>query len=891
MKRTLLSVVAILLLCLSLIVAVEQYDQSRQTQVVAEETGRALRPYVERLQGRLDELVRENRALARVFEASTDWTEKALEDIAADTLTRQPRALSVVASRQLKVVFVYPAKGNETLIGLDYGLSPDFMGSINRAIATGYTVIDAPARLRQNWRTGFIARTPIFLPDGEFAGQVSMAIDLDDLLSEVGLLDPSLPFTPVMVRRIDGKPETLVFGSNESLQRSTVGIPIDLLDGNWAVRAEPKQLANDGVERSRWIRLIGGVVTFMLLWLVLRQGGLLGNKQVVANSGRIGLRVVMWLFVFIPTLFLVGGAGWFAYRTSSDVAKRMELQQASELSELLRDKVVAFFDVPRQVDTFNAELFRQGLLHPGRPDEMVGAFLAQFRQQPLLTFLSMGNADGEYFGVSRPPLGDDKTLRVIRATIAEGRTMRLFRVDDVNRPAGLISVGTSRYDARERPWFQAAVAANSLKWYSPYRYAVNDTEGRYDALGIGMSAPLYDSEQRFIGVMTADVALSQLGDFLKAELSKFDGIGFISEADGNLLATSSAEPIFRLDGANTQRIRIDQSDNPSIRIAGAVIQEAGTLAGNRAMRANDQRFALEWQSIQLPDGPTLTIALALPESRFSDPVRQAFQDIAYLIVVLLVLGWVTALLLANWFSQPLLLLEQWARRLGAREWGAQPPAANPIREIASLSGTLDSMAKQLQQNTEELERRVVERTEALEAANRRLAALSATDGLTGIANRRRFDEVAAAEWARSARSGAPLALLLLDVDQFKLFNDHYGHPAGDEALKQVANTLRENTRRPGDLAARYGGEEFVVIAADTAPDAALVIAESIRAGVEALGQLHAHSSHGVLTVSIGVAVATPGSPTNLEALLTMVDAALYKAKHLGRNRVEMAEPH
>jgi len=180
--------------------------------------------------------------------------------------------------------------------------------------------------------------------------------------------------------------------------------------------------------------------------------------------------------------------------------------------------------------------------------------------------------------------------------------------------------------------------------------------------------------------------------------------------------------------------------------------------------------------------------------------------------------------------------------------------------------------------------------EAAEAANLKLAELSVTDGLTGIANRRRFDEIAAVEWARSVRTGNPLALLLLDVDQFKAFNDNYGHPAGDEVLKHVAKVLRENARRPSDFIARYGGEEFVVIATDTTADAALTMAESIRAGIEALALTHEFSVCGALTVSIGVAVATSGSHTTLECLIEMADTAMYKAKKAGRNCVEMAEP-
>lgn len=178
----------------------------------------------------------------------------------------------------------------------------------------------------------------------------------------------------------------------------------------------------------------------------------------------------------------------------------------------------------------------------------------------------------------------------------------------------------------------------------------------------------------------------------------------------------------------------------------------------------------------------------------------------------------------------------------------------------------------------------------LQFANQKLAEVSATDGLTGIANRRRYDEMAKMEWARSVRSGQSLALLLIDVDQFKAYNDNYGHQAGDEALKDVANVLRDHARRPSDLAARYGGEEFVVMITETTAEAAKLIADSIREGVEALGLKHRYSCHGILTVSIGVAVSGSLSTDNLEALLKVADNALYAAKTAGRNRIEIAQP-
>ncbi len=182
-------------------------------------------------------------------------------------------------------------------------------------------------------------------------------------------------------------------------------------------------------------------------------------------------------------------------------------------------------------------------------------------------------------------------------------------------------------------------------------------------------------------------------------------------------------------------------------------------------------------------------------------------------------------------------------------------------------------------------RGVADRTAQLEEANRQLAALSLTDGLTGLANRRHFDQLFAEEWFRARRSGLPMALLMADVDHFKNFNDRYGHQAGDECLKSVARVLQTSAQRAGDLAARYGGEEFALILPGTDAAAAQRLAESVRAAIEALAIPHESSPAGMVTVSIGVAAMAADTGQIGEHLLHSADKALYQAKHDGRNRV------
>lgn len=186
----------------------------------------------------------------------------------------------------------------------------------------------------------------------------------------------------------------------------------------------------------------------------------------------------------------------------------------------------------------------------------------------------------------------------------------------------------------------------------------------------------------------------------------------------------------------------------------------------------------------------------------------------------------------------------------------------------------------------EMERLVAQRTEELRQANEHLSRLSFVDALTGLANRRRFDEAIADEWRRARRHQTPLSILFADVDSFKAYNDVLGHPVGDRCLAAVASVFPGVAGRAGDLAARYGGEEFVVLLASTDHAAALEVAESLRAACEALAIPHPASPTGpVITLSLGVASCIPSDDHSVESLLAQADAALYRAKQDGRNRV------
>ena len=194
----------------------------------------------------------------------------------------------------------------------------------------------------------------------------------------------------------------------------------------------------------------------------------------------------------------------------------------------------------------------------------------------------------------------------------------------------------------------------------------------------------------------------------------------------------------------------------------------------------------------------------------------------------------------------------------------------------------------------ELLRLVDERTRELREANERLLRLSSRDALTGVANRRHLEKMLALEWRRSTRMKTPIALLMIDIDGFKRYNDTFGHQAGDGCLIRVAAELDYAAQRAADMAARYGGEEFVMTMPGTDLEGAAEVAERLRAVIEGLGIEREPGSavqgdaRAVVTVSIGVASGVPGDVDSPAELLHAADQALYEAKRAGGNRVKIA---
>ncbi|MFZ2542147.1 MAG: diguanylate cyclase [Gallionella sp.] len=198
--------------------------------------------------------------------------------------------------------------------------------------------------------------------------------------------------------------------------------------------------------------------------------------------------------------------------------------------------------------------------------------------------------------------------------------------------------------------------------------------------------------------------------------------------------------------------------------------------------------------------------------------------------------------------------------------------------LVQMQRALATMTEQLNQTNEQLY-----------LSNQELQQVSVTDGLTGISNRRLFDEYLKREWRRCARIQKPLSIVMLDMDYFKKYNDRYGHPAGDECLKAAAKVIANAVPRASDLAARYGGEEFVLILGETDEEGARWVANRIRQQVVRLKVVNEESPHHYATVSCGISTVLPSDDMSADKLVKSADNALYLAKEQGRNTVAYLE--
>jgi diguanylate cyclase (GGDEF)-like protein len=424
-------------------------------------------------------------------------------------------------------------------------------------------------------------------------------------------------------------------------------------------------------------------------------------------------------------------------------------------------------------------------------------------------------------------------------------------IGDNGRVACSTAPKTVGLDVTDRPYFQQALQAKS---FIVSAEAVGRARG---TVGMIAAVPVRGEDGSVTGVITAGFELQWI-DRIADEVARRRGaMMLIVDQSGIVLAAEPGED-------NWLRKKLDAPD---------LLHEMNAREDGLAAVLGPDGVRRSFGFIRLPSSSAF-LAIGLDEAEMLRRVDREMR-LAYLQFALI--G--AFVLLGVWFGgehtivRPLRALARMAAHVGHGNLAARTTHRPWAAEFAPLANALDAMAQQL-----------TAREEELEVATAHLDQLTRLDSLSGLTNRRGFDARLDAAWELSAQSGAPLALVMIDVDHFKAFNDRYGHVAGDMCLRTVAEAIA-GAAGDATVVARYGGEEFALLFGRTTLDRALDIAERLRATIESLGLTHQASPLGHVTASVGVAAlaAAPGESSAM--LIEAADAALYGAKRRGRNTV------
>ncbi len=462
-------------------------------------------------------------------------------------------------------------------------------------------------------------------------------------------------------------------------------------------------------------------------------------------------------------------------------------------------------------------------------------------------YIYYGNRNGQFVGVNRL---DESSVEVrIKTDVKDAR--QFFHVSAANTVRKLIKAETTIYDPRQRPWYKQASDLRRQTWAPAYLdFSTGD-------LVTTRSVPVLDANQEIEGVLSTDVPLKNLSEFVSHLTLPQGGIALIIESNGNLIATSSGEPLYKGDGSNKRRINIAESSSELVR--GTYAQFAKVLSADVPVNtpftaqfetSSGEIFAA-LDSVRDDAGLRWFTIVAVPKSGVMDGVTSSAVSAIVIGGIAATLAVLMGLWILSWVARDLKLLTDATKRIREGRVG-ESLAIFRHDEIGDLARSFEKMHIDLQ-----------------------------VDELTGVYNRETFVRLLD-RTIREARAGGEMqgfSLLFIDMDKFKLVNDELGHLAGDKMLTWVAERLRAAVRT-GDVVARYGGDEFVIMLKDiglhaTAKSIAAKIHEAMNVPVDGLRG----SDGGVVQarVSIGIAV-FPLDGSTVEELIRLADERMYTQK-------------
>ncbi|MEL6911132.1 MAG: diguanylate cyclase [Cyanobacteria bacterium J06598_4] len=607
------------------------------------------------------------------------------------------------------------------------------------------------------------------------------------------------------------------------------------------------------------------------------------------RSHNLSLRQILIVSLVAQVLVAVGLTSYFSWRNGRKTVEALALRLSREVTSHTEKHIANYLNTPTTFLKLNRVLADSQRLDLSDLEDLQNSFWQQTKIDPQINTLYFGNEMGDFIEIE---MKDPPKLVLRNANTAP--YWHVYGLDEQGNKTQLIS--KKKYDPRQRPWYQAAQKQQDLVWSPIYLFADPPV------LGITPAVPLRDaSSDRLKGVMAIDITLDEISQFLSSLKIGDSGRAFILEKSGKMVATSTNNSLVISGVEGNERLHYLNSSDPLVKATAQYLAAefnnfpTAEAAKQLIFKHQGSRNFVQATSLDGYPGLDWLMVTVIPESDFARYMRYntyttlGLSSIA--LVAAILLGAIANQLIINSVTH----ISEVAKAIAK---GQKPTRENQpaIKDFVLVEEAIDSLALQLKtsiQNIEHLEcqyeQRVAQNTESLRQDNQRLNRLANIDSLTQVYNRYHFDRALSQLWNAARHEQKVISLIMCDVDNFKLFNDTYGHLMGDKCLAEVAQAIKQGVGRQQDVVARYGGEEFAVILPQTDAVGVAAVSQKIINSVHQLHLVHAKSTvSDRVTISCGVASLVPQNDDSLE-LIQAADRALYQAKRQGKNRYVMAE--
>lgn len=575
--------------------------------------------------------------------------------------------------------------------------------------------------------------------------------------------------------------------------------------------------------------------------------------------------------IFIALVFVTITLMNGSQRAVDSVLREMSQSMLQQVKIQLDNR----FSEANKLNEIHIDSFKAGFLNLDDQSGRERYFVSLLKNFNDVAMTYVGLKDGSFYGARRTI---DGNIQVARNNKMTKGSSEYYSTSENGEGLSFVEK-FDNFDPRTRPWYIKAVSNESSSFSDIYNHFV------FKEPTITVSTPIYENNQ-LIGVFGVDYLLTWLGKTLNSLPIGKSGQIFVVNSNNQLVASSSDEKIFKIEDGKSQLIKAEESENKIIR---KTIELSENLPESKLINfdVNEEKYYANSESFE-KNGVEWRIYIVLSEEDFLSEMNYTIRKTEMFNILFILLFLVFGFWLARRITKPIVNLNASAKALTEGTF-KYVDHENRQDELGQLTKSFNIMGSQLTGLVANLEMQVAERTRELEERNEFLQELSFFDGLTGIPNRRRFDEFFNKAFSSSIRNSKPIAILMLDVDEFKKYNDTYGHLKGDECIKNVAAVLKNTIKRKSDMAARYGGEEFIVLLQDTDKDSIIKVSKEIMRGIKDLNMEHVESIYGVVTVSIGIVYDIPNKNQNSAEFIAKADEALYYSKNNGKNRVEFAK--